>query len=201
MRRLLLTASLVLAVIAAMGACADRAARDREREDWNEVLALKAAYLEADPEQAPARKQAWVDAVRSFVLRYPGHQRATLVFEEIQLEFARDLANQGRLQAAERYYLNILSRNPGHTVAVDELATVQERIELSSNLFARVQTGMTSREVLEILGPPPPGWIRTMNRDEESTESWHYRRPDGHLATIYFSDGLVLATDYGPSGP
>ena len=201
MRRHFLTLALSLLSILPLLVCGCRGDANLERDEWASVLARKQAYRNASPADAPARRQEWVDAVREFVIRHPEHERAAVVFEEIQIEFARGLSDRGRLRAAEQYYVNILARNPDHAVAADELATIRERLGLSTELFARVQTSMTPDEVVEILGPPPPGWTRSIDRNGHVTESWYYQRADGNLATVYFAGGLVLATDYGPSEP
>jgi SmpA / OmlA family len=187
MRRTLLI--LVLAIIAA--GCGQQATRSAA-DDWRDVLARKKTALLTGN---LADRQIYANSVAAFLHDHPTHGRAREVFRRIQLEFARDLSSIGRHQDAIRVYRNILTHDSSDSEARAGLLNAIDHLSVSHEKLAKLEIGMTRKQVEEILGKPIPGWSSTLRQGDDLTEAWYYRRRDGGVASVHFNDGRLFAAD------
>lgn len=182
-------------VIAAIVLAACNAAPDQpdHRAEWRDVLRHKKA---ATSPQAPTHaRQAYADALGSFVRRHPGHSRAREVYRRIQLEFASDLAAIGRYQDAIRVYRAVLVNDPQNEEARRGLNAAADRLAVTRDKLLAVELGMSQKDVARILGKPIPGWSAKNKRPSATIEAWYYRTTDGGVAAIYFREGRVFAAE------
>ncbi len=187
MRRLLIV--ITVATIACGGA---RDSVDNSA-DWLRVLRHKQA---ASGTNAPVKaKQAYADTLGAFVQQHPMHSRAREVYQHIQLDFAGELASLGRYQDAIRVYRAVLAHDPKNAVALHGLGVAADHLAVSHEKLARLEKGMSQREVAHLLGNPIPGWQTRKDRPESTIESWYYRRTEGGVAGVYFRDGVLFAAE------
>ncbi len=118
-----------------------------------------------------------------------------MVYERIQIDFARDLAAIGRYQDAIRFYRTVLGRDPQNADALRGLSEALEHLEVSREKIASLEKGMSQKDVAKALGKPVPGWIVRSDRRDSIIESWYYRTSDGHIAGVYFHDGELFAAE------
>lgn len=183
---------LVLASAALLSLFCNRPAADPQSE-WRAVLAAKKA---AEAQGAtPRQKQLYADALRAFLDRHPTHGRGRVVYQRIQLDFARELASHGRYQDAIRFYRSVLERDPGNQEAARGVAGAVERLAISREKLLSLEKGMTQHQVAQILGKPIPGWAVRNDRREPVFESWYYRTVQGTVAGVYFRNGKVFAAE------
>jgi len=175
--------------------CAAPVENKAEHQQWLDVLAAKKRYLEAQGPEADRLKQEYVNELTRFVRGYPSHGRAREVYEQIALEFADQLMSQGRYDDAARFYRGILSRSPARVQAREKLARATDQISVSDADLGRLRLGMTRGQVTAVLGPPSPGWTRSIRKGRTLFESWYYRRDAGRIAGVHFSDGKVFAAE------
>lgn len=176
--------------------CRPASEQDRAREEWLQVLALKKALNETAPAQAASARQSWVDALTEFVRAHPDHPRATEVYDEIELEFARQLVARGHDLEAIPHYESYLARNPDDRTVRTELHRVLGRRRVARNQMLELQRGMTMEEVSNRIGSPPPGWVRTSRKGERELISWYYPREEQEgIAAVHFSGDRVLEVD------
>ena len=166
-----------------------------EQQQWLDVLSAKKRYLQARGKEADRLKQAYVDALTRFVRGYPSHGRAREVYEQVALDFADQLMSQGRYDEAAKFYRGILSRSPARIEAREKLARATDQFSVSDADLARLRRGMSRSEVTEILGAPSPGWTRTIRKGATLFESRYYRRDDGRIAGVHFSNGKLFAAE------
>lgn len=166
-----------------------------EQQQWLDVLSAKKRYLQARGKEADRLKQAYVDELTRFVRGYPSHGRAREVYEQVALDFADQLMSQGRYDEAARFYRGILSRSPARIEAREKLARATDQFSVSDADLARLRRGMSRSEVTEILGAPSPGWSRTIRKGTTLFESRYYRRDDGRIAGVHFSNGKLFAAE------
>jgi tetratricopeptide (TPR) repeat protein len=167
--------------------------------EWREVLGHKAAAVAPDAE-ADA-KQRFADSVRTFLQRHPEHGRAREVWQQLQLQFADDLASLGRHDDAMRYYQQILALDPENENARIGAETAAERVAISRGKLLQLEKGMTGADVITLLGQPLPGWTTENLRPEAKFEAWYYRTQSGTIAGVYFRDGRVFAAEEESSAP
>jgi tetratricopeptide (TPR) repeat protein len=167
--------------------------------EWREVLVHKAAAIAPDAE-ADA-KQRFADSVRTFLQRHPDHGRAREVWQQLQLQYAADLAGVGRHQDAMRYYQQILALDPENEDARLGAEIAAERVAVSRGKLLQLEKGMTGDAVLALLGQPLPGWTTENVRPEAKFEAWYYRTQGGSIAGVYFRDGRVFAAEEESSAP
>lgn len=148
-----------------------------------------------------AARQQYADALAAFVKRYPQHGRAAEVYRQLELEFARQLVEQGRFEDAIHHYHAILATDPDSREAGLGLADTANRMTVTRAELASVRKGMTRAEVERLMGRPRDGWQETVEKNGGKTECWYYRGADGRLASIFMSGGRVFATDYSASDP
>jgi tetratricopeptide (TPR) repeat protein len=167
--------------------------------EWREVLVHKASAIAPDAE--PDAKQRFADSVRTFLQRHPDHGRAREVWQQLQLQFADDLAGLGRHQDAMRYYQEVLALDPENEEARIGAETASERVAISRGKLLQLEKGMTGRDVMALLGQPLPGWTTENDRPEAKFEAWYYRTQTGTIAGVYFRDGRVFAAEEESSAP
>lgn len=161
--------------------------------EWRSVLALKHAGRED-----AASRQRYADAVHAFLQRYPHHSRAHEVWEELDLEYARELFGRGATdQAIDRLERLIARRGARADEARELLEIVREQRHVTDAELEPVQAGMKAEQVTERLGQPPPGW----KRRNGAYESWFYRHERGGIAAIHFRDGRVVAVEPPAASP
>jgi hypothetical protein len=188
MRRLLLPGFLAITLLG----CSE-APEEIARREWLEVLEQKRTATAS--EDATAR-QAYADAVASFVRQHPGHDRGLSVYDDLQFEFARQLERDGRYEEAEEHYAAIARRQPSRSEVAEALERVRDRQVVTAEEVLALSHGMSREEVREMLGEPLPGGLKEFARGNKSSESWYYRRDDGGTAAVYFTDGKVVGAEY-----
>lgn len=166
-----------------------------EQQQWLDVLSAKKRYLKAEGPEADRLRQKYADELTRFVRGYPSHSRAREVYEQLALDFADQLMMQGRYDDAAKFYRGILSRSPARLEARQKLDRAIDQISVSDADLARLRRGMTGPEVTAILGPPATGWTRTIQKGKTVFESRYYRRDDGRIAGVHFSNGKVFAAE------
>src|ERR1043166_5146496 len=117
-------------------------------------------------------KQAYADALGAFVARNPSHGRAREVYEQIQIDFARDLAALGRNQDAIRVYRAVLAHDPRNDDASRGLAEAVDRLAVTRAKLVQLERGMSEHDVAHLLGKPIPGWSETKERPHATLDSW-----------------------------
>lgn len=192
-----ITHLLLLAVLLAGAGCAPGTLDDPVAAAWREVLSAKKEWQRAAPEGRLAAQQAYVDLLTAFVRRHPEHPRARVVYEEAELEFARQLALRGEYDRAAVYYRSVLRTNPLRDEARAELRIAEGRRFVTPETLAALRIGMSPDEVRESLGAPLPGWSRSMRRGETVIDSWYYRRQGGGVAGVFFRNGRLFAAECG----
>lgn len=175
--------------------CSPPAENTVEQQQWLDVLSAKKRYLKAEGPEADRLRQEYVDELTRFVRGYPSHGRAREVYEQVALDFADQLLSQGRYDDAARFYRGILSRSPARVEAREKLARATDQISVSDADLARLRRGMNRSEVRTVLGSPSPGWTKTIRKGKTLFESWYYRRDDGRIAGVHFSNGKVFAAE------
>lgn len=173
---------------------ADEAARE-----WRAVLDAKRAMETATAERRPDARQAYADAVASFLAQHPTHARAGAVYEALVLEQATQLSASARYDAAIELYQWLLARNPQNDAARDGLARAIDRRSVSLDEIRALRIGMSEVDVRIRLGAPLPGWSRAMRRGHRTIHAWYYARPDGGVAGVFFDRGKLFAAEFdGP---
>lgn len=173
--------------------CLGCGASDGDHGEWLRVLRFKKAAVA--PNASAQEKQVYADSLAAFVQKNPSHGRARMVYERIQIDFARDLAAIGRYQDAIRFYRTVLGRDPQNADALRGLSEALEHLEVSREKIASLEKGMSQKDVAKALGKPVPGWIVRSDRRDSIIESWYYRTSDGHIAGVYFHDGELFAAE------
>lgn len=178
-----------------LASCSPPVENTVEQQHWLDVLAAKKRYLKAEGPEAGRLRQEYVDELTRFVRGYPSHGRAREVYEQVALDFADQLMSQGRYDEAARFYRGILSRSPTRIEAREKLARATDQISVNDADLARLRRGMGRPGVMAILGSPAPGWTRTLRKGTTLFESWYYRRDDGRIVGVHFSNGKVFAAE------
>ena len=163
-------------------------------DEWERIQDLERMSAASDGASNLDARQGLADALHEFIQNNPDHVGAGKMYENLEIEFARELAARGRLTAAAIHYESVLARNPGNREAAEELAIVDARRRLSPEIVEQLRPGMTPEEVEDVLGPPPPGWKRSLSRDGQVTESWSYHGASGTI-TVHFVNGELLTID------
>lgn len=192
---LALLSTLVLAPLACSRPAPDGDAQIR----WRAILDLKRQLATPRRPGAPDARQQYADALAAFIKRYPEHGRAAEVYEKLELEFAKQLVDQGRFEEGIHHYRAILALNPGCREAGLGLADAADRMTVSRDELAAVTKGMTHADVARLLGRPRENWSETIRKAGGDTECWYYRGADGGLASVFLARGRVFATDYSAS--
>jgi tetratricopeptide (TPR) repeat protein len=188
MRPVVLAAFAVLVLVA----CSDSPQGDAER-DWVHVLTHKKAA--ASPSASAKEKQVYADTLGAFVQRHPQHGRARAVYQQIQIDFARELAAIGRYQDAIRFYRAVLAKDPSNADANAGLRSAVDHLAVSRQKLLALEKGMSQRDVAHLLGKPIPGWTRANDERDPRIESWYYRTLEGGVAGVYFRDGVLFAAE------
>lgn len=163
--------------------------------EWNAVLAQKRRMQRSSPERALLDRQRYVNALRNFVVRHPGHARAREVYREEQIKYATELLERGRYDEAIAVAENVIDRDGADARAAAIRADARSRRAVSSERFSRLSKGMTEADVEKLLGTPPPGWRRVIRRQGAVVTAWYYRRQDGGTAGVFFRNGRVFYSD------
>lgn len=194
-----ITFLLLLSAFLAGAGCSPGALDDPVASEWRGVLTAKKEWREAPREERVRAHQAYIDQLTTFVRRHPDHARARQVYEEVELEFARQLAQRGEYDRATEYYRSALRTNPRLAEARSELALAEQRRFVTPEALATLRAGMSPEEVRERLGHPLPGWSRSMRRGDSVIDSWYYRRRDGGVAAVFFQNRRLFAAEFdGP---
>lgn len=189
------TREIVLAVVTiAVMACRPEPV-DTTAEEWREVMAAKRKAMHADL----SARQAYADRVLKFLHRHPDHARARVVYEDLQLAFARELTARGDHAVALRYYDDLLSRRPKDAGLLAERAAVADLQSVQKEELAGVTPGMSDRQVERILGRPRNGWERELRSGGAQYRTWLYPNDQGGIAAVHFARGKVFAIDYATS--
>ena len=183
---------LLLLVLAASACGAQQDASDHASA-WRRVLHHKQAA--AANNASADQKQVYADSLGAFVQQHPGHGRARQVYQRVQLDFAAELSLLGRHQDAIRFYRAVLAQDPRNEAALRGFAGEADRLAVSREKLLKLQKGMTQHEVAGILGKPIPGWSQRTERRDSAVDAWYYRRTDGNVAGVYFSDGQLFAAE------
>lgn len=186
----LVFAGLLLLVSACGARSVDQA---RGHVDWDVVVAKKQAA--SRPSATTGDKQAYADALAAFVQHNPDHGTAREIYRRIQVEFADDLSSLGRYQEAVRVYRSVLTHDPQNKRAEIGLRNAVDLLTVSHDRLARLEKGMSRRDVAAILGKPLPGWTVVHQRNGADIEAWYYRTARGGLAGIYFREGKLFAAE------
>jgi hypothetical protein len=186
----------VAAFLAVAAGCSPSVLDDPVAAEWRGVMEAKREWQDAAPAHRTAAHQAYIDRLTAFVRSHPDHGRGRQVYEEAELEFARDLATRGEYDRAIAYYQSVLRTNPGHADAQVELEAAERRRFVTPEALGALRSGMTPEEVRERLGQPLPGWSRTMRRGDSTIVSWYYRRRDGGVAGVFFQNGRLFAAEH-----
>jgi hypothetical protein len=188
MRRLV-SALLLLLVFAGCGG------DDTRQVSWKDVEAAREGYL-ADTSSLTAR-QNYVDTLSAYLLEHPRDDRASKLYLEEEIAYARSLAEKGRFASAVPYYEDAVARAPRDEALKAELEEVRGKIAVSRDRFAQLSKGMSRDEVRDLLGPPRPGWTHVIEKSGRSYETWYYKRTDGGVASVSFVDDSILLAEYG----
>lgn len=187
------TLGIVFVSAIALLRCSGEAAQSDHQAEWRDVLRHKKAAV--SPQATPQARQVYADALSSFIHRHPGHSRARLVYDRVQLEFADDLSALGRYQDAIRFYRAVLASEPQNDAARRGLVAAVDRLAVTREKLLTIEVGMSKRQVSSALGKPIPGWTLTKPRPTATIDAWYYRTHDGGVAAIYFRDGRVFAAE------
>jgi hypothetical protein len=183
----------VLLCLALVGtACRDG---DDSRIRWKDVEAARTNF-DANPESLQAR-QDYVDTLASYLLDHPGDDRASDLYREEEIAYARSLIDKGRFASAVPYYEDAVARAPDDEALKAELEEVRGKIAVSRDRFAQLSKGMTRDEVRDLLGAPRPGWTHTIEKSGRTYETWYYKRTDGGVASVSFAGDTILIAEYG----
>lgn len=177
-------------VLAACGANNDSSESQR---DWLHVLHRKKEALSQSA--TTQQKQVYADALGAFVQKHPAHSRGRLVYQRIQLDFARDLAAIGRFQDAIRFYRAVLASDPANVEASSGLADAVDHLAVSKPKLLALEKGMSQHDVAKLLGKPIPGWTLKAEHRDPTIEAWYYRTVEGGVAGVYFRDGELFAAE------
>ncbi len=177
-------------------ACQAPPVQDPTRAEWLRILRLKSDFQKTDAAHAELARQKWVDALAGFVRSHPDHQRATAVYNQVELEFARELRDTGHDDEALLHYRSILERNPEDSVARQEMDAIVARDRVGRDSFDQLQLGMSRDDVSNLLGHPNPAWTRSSQKGGHQLVSWYYRKSDGGLAAVHFSDDRMIAAEF-----
>lgn len=190
MRASAITSILFLAFFAACSRDDDHTAA---RADWLDVLERKRAAAGAGA--SSEAKQAYADSLAAFVRKHPRHGRGREVYQRIQLDFARELAERGRHSDAVRFYRAVLTHSPGNDEAARGLQQAVDALSVTRAELLQLRKGMTKKQVARLLGKPMPGWQVKVERRSADVESWYYRTTDGGVAGVYFREGKLFAAE------
>jgi tetratricopeptide (TPR) repeat protein len=191
-----ITFLLLTAALLTTAGCSPGIADDPVASEWRRVLETKKEWRNAAPEDRVRAQQAYVDALAAFARRHPGHARGRQVYEEAELEFARQLASRGEYDRAVEYYRSVLRTNPDQQEARAELEAAERRRFVTPEALGALRAGMSPDDVRERLGKPIPGWSRSLKRGDTVIDSWYYRRRDGGVAGVFFQDGRLFAAEF-----
>ncbi len=165
----------------------------QHQTEWRDVMSRK--QIASVPNAPLEARQAYADALSSFVTRHPDHGRAREVYRRIQVEFADELSAMGRYQEAIRVYHAVLAHDPANALAARGLSQAVANLTVTPAKLAQLERGMSRREVSQVLGKPLPGWNAARDRGETEMEAWYYRTAVGGVAGIYFRDGKLFAAE------
>ena len=139
-----------------------------------------------------AARQRYASALHQFVREHPGHRRARLVWDELELEHALELASQGFTdQAVERLDAIMARRSSVAGRAREAAAVLRQQQRVTDEEIESIERGMSAGQVQERIGPPPRGWKRTRG----DYESWYYRGEAGGIVSIHFRNRVVIAVE------
>jgi hypothetical protein len=181
----------LLLVCLALGCGSD----DASRVTWKDVESAQSRY-QANAGSLEDR-QAYIDILSAFLAEHPGHQRASRLFLEEEVAFARTLAERGRFASAISYYEDAVARAPHDDALKAELEEIRGKVSVSRDRFEQLGRNMTRDEVRDLLGAPRPGWTRTLEKAGRTYETWYYKRSDGGLASVSFAGDRILVAEYG----
>lgn len=160
---------------------------------WKRVVALK--QVARDSGKADDR-QRYADAVIAYLRQHPDHARARAVYQELQLNHARELATRGSIQPAIAICKHVIRTFPQNDEAREELARLTDLLVLTQAELAEIEKGMDEKRVIELLGSPPKGWRRQARKSGKMIESMFYRNDRDGVAAVHLENGRVFAVDY-----
>ena len=182
-------------LIPALFGCRDAVVDEPVQREWRSVLQARKQMRDSDGPSREVARQVYVASLSQFRARFPDHERANLAYQEMELEYARHLAGQGRYEDAIPYYQSVLAQMPDSEEVRAELLEAERKRFVSADDLADLRRGMSASEVAERLGHPQPGWSRRLVRGDAVTDSWYYRRRDGGIAGVFFRNGSLFAAE------
>lgn len=183
--------SLLLVLVVTIGCRGD----ESSRVGWKDVEAARTNFS-ANPDSLQAR-QDYIDALASYLAEHPRDDRASELYLEEEIAYARSLIEKGRFASAIPYYEDAVARAPHDDALRAELDEVRGKITVSRDRFAQLARGMSREEVRDLIGAPRPGWTHTIEKSGRAYETWYYKRTDGGVASISFVDDKILLAEYG----
>src|SRR5512140_2487610 len=124
-------------------ACSRPAPDGDEQIRWRAILDMKRQLTGPHAPGGPDVRQQYADALAAFVKRYPQHGRAAQVYQRLELDFARQLADQGRFEEAIHHYRSILALDAACHEAGIGLADAANRMTVTRSELKTVAKGMS----------------------------------------------------------
>jgi tetratricopeptide (TPR) repeat protein len=106
-----------------------------------------------------------------------------------------------RYDTAIRYYREALQIDPNNPDASRRIADAERKRFVSMNSFAQLKTGMSERDVRNVVGLPREDWIKQVVQNNRVYSVWIYPRADGGASAVYFDNGVVYHTNWNAAAP
>lgn len=214
-QRLLSLGALLLAFTACISSGPPTKPNDRE---WN---ALLAEYQRFDtlrttapmpPADAPRSRQieALLEAHKKLEPSYtPLLEKLKEYYERTGDARAASLYSNEKVRLGDEY-MYVLSRydravtlydaalalDPSNDLARARRDEAEKKRFVSMDAFSTVKTGMSEREVQQIVGIPREDWIKQVVQKGRAYSVWIYPKIDGGASAIYFDNGVVYHSNW-----
>lgn len=168
--------------------------RGDSAREWREIITMKKNIDSAvSPGQRYAFRQHYADALSHFVEKNPDNHAAEKAYADVCLDFAQDLVAIGRIEESLPYFRLAVAYSQSATARAELKQALLHR-KIDHDELGTIPPEMTADEVQNRLGVPRPGWKRPTGTNGEI---WYYPTESGGLATVFFVQSRVVATDYG----